>query len=101
MQRYRIKHYENDGWNNVYTHHSFSANNIEEAEKELKSYIDTTDPIFVDYDEDYVCYTFDMFPEQKYDETDDTPTESWWIELDPDQECAIHKHYKSMILGIQ
>ena len=88
-------HYENDGFNNVYPHYSFSANNIEEAEKELKSYIDTTDPIFVDYDEDYVCYTFDMFPEQKYDYQEDIPTESWWIELDPDQEV-----HKSMILGI-
>jgi hypothetical protein len=77
-------HYENDGFNNVYPHHSFEAKNIEEAETELKSYIDTADPIFVDYDEDMVSYTFDMFPEQKYDECDEVPTETWWVELDPE-----------------
>ena len=83
MQTYRIRHYENDGLNNTYTHHSFEAENIDEAEKELKSYVDCSNPIFVDYDEDMVSYTFDMFPNEKYDENDEVPTETWWIEIDP------------------
>ena len=80
--RYRIKHYENDGFNNVYEHHSFEAKNIDEAEKELKSYVDCSDPIFVDYDEDMVSYTFDI-KGWKGDEYDEYGTESWWVELDP------------------
>jgi|TARA_R110000824_G_scaffold80999_9_gene203493 hypothetical protein len=81
MAKYQIMHYENDGYNNVYPHYEFSAKNIDEAENELKSYIDTSDPIFVDYDDEYVCYTFDMFPNEKYDDDEDTPTESWYIKL--------------------
>ena len=79
MQTYRIKHYENDGFNNTYEHHSFEAENIDEAEKELKSYVDCSDPIFVDYDEDMVSYTFDI----KGWEGDEYGTETWWVEIDP------------------
>ena len=80
MQTYRIKHYENDGFNNTYEHHSFEAENIDEAEKELKSYVDCSDPIFVDYDEDMVSYTFDI---KGWKGDDEYGTETWWVEIDP------------------
>lgn len=82
MKTYRITHFENDGFNNFYAHHSFKAENIEKAEEELKSYVDCKNPIFVDHDIESTSFTFDMFPEQTQEEkeNDEAKTETWTVE---------------------
>jgi len=80
MTEYKIVHYENDGFNNVYDHYSFTAKSLDDAVKVLEEYIDTSDPLYIDDNEDDAYHiTFEMFPNMEYEEDDEIQTETWSV----------------------
>ena len=79
MPKYKIVHFENDGFNNVYNHHTFVAENLDQAITELESYIDCSDPIYIDCDGKLeYSITFDRKDERQSD-NEELSTDTWSV----------------------
>ncbi len=79
MPEYKIVHYENDGYNNVYNHLTFVAENLVQAITKLESYVDCSDPIYIDYEPELeYSVTFDRKGERQSDD-EELSTDTWSV----------------------